>query len=253
MTSLQWELRNLFRFPFPEVLLALFTYMVFLPRGGSFGFSLQEIVWGEITRKITFQMVSETARYTFFAFLPMAIFASIFATLAFAYEIENGLLKLYLSHPTSKRTIFLSKFLSCFLVVFLVFSSSLLAYTFLQTTENILYVILSPDLIFKLLLLAALETLFMTSIMVTFSLFSKKAALSLIGSFATIYLLQILSENVNLGFLPPISFRQQASFLFSPVATFDLEQLLNILITPIISVLLIIVSYLYFSRRLEVG
>lgn len=254
IVSLTWELKSLFRFPFPEVLLAMFTYMIFLPRGGGFGFTVssESLIWEEITRTIAFYITRDAAQFSFFAYIPMGIFASIFATLAFAYEIENGLLKVHLSHPICRRNIFLAKLLSCFLIVFVTFSASLLFYAFLDITENALYLILSPDLVLKVLLMAALQSLFMISVAISFSLYSGKTSVSLIGSFATIYLIQLLSESANLEFLPPISFREQASFLFSKAFP-KLSQLPNFLTIPLVSVFLIIFSYLFFSRRLEVG
>ena len=254
IVSLTWELKSLFRFPFPEVLLAMFTYMIFLPRGSGFGFTVssESLIWEEITRTIAFYTTRHAAQFSFFAYLPMGIFASIFATLAFAYEIENGLLKIHLSHPISRRSIFLAKISSCFLIVFITFSASLLSYTFLHITENALYLILSPDLVLKVLLVATLQSLFMISVTISFSLYSGKTSVALIGSFAAIYLIQLLSESANLEFLPPISFKEQASFLFSKTLP-KLSQLPNFLTIPLVSVFLIIFSYLFFSRRLEVG
>ncbi len=253
IVSLTWELKSLFRFPFPEVLIALFTYMIFLPRGGGFSFTVSEsLIWEEITRTIAFHTARNAARFSFFVYIPMGIFASIFATLAFAYEIENGLLKVHLSHPVSRRSIFLAKLLSCFLIVFITFSASLLSYNFLQITENALYLTLSPDLILKVLLMAALQSLFVVSVTISFSLYSRKTSVSLVGSFATIYLIQLLSESANLKFLPPICFREHASFLFSR-PTPELSQLPSFLTIPLVSAFLIIFSYLFFSRRLEIG
>jgi len=254
MMSLVWEMKNLFRFPFPEVLLALLTYMIFLPRGGGFSFTVSQesLFWEDITRKIAFYTTRDASLFSFLVYLPMGIFASIFATLAFAYEIENGLLKVHLSHPVSRRSIFLAKLLSCFLIVFISFSASLLSYIFLHITENALYLILSPDLILKVLLMAALQSLFVISVTISFSLYSRRTSVSLVGSFATIYLIQLLSESANLKFLPPICFREQASFLFSRSIP-ELSQLPSFLTIPLVSVFLIIFSYLFFSRRLEVG
>jgi len=254
MHGLTWDLKNLFRFPFPEVMLALFTYITFLPRGGSFSFTvLQEsLIWEEITRKLAFYTIRDAAGFSFLAYLPLSLFASIFVTLSFAYEIENALMKVHLSHPISRRNIFLSKLTSCFLITFLTFSGSLLAYSFLRIPENFLSVIFSLDLISKLLLLVALETLFITSLAVSFSLYSGKASVSLIGSFATFYFIQVLSENANLEFLPPIAFRNQADFLFAFSATKSAE-VTSLLAAPVASAVLLLFSYLYFSRRLQVS
>lgn len=252
--GLTWELKNLFRFPFPEVMLALFTYIMFLPRGGTFGFNIPQdsMIWEEITRKLAFYIIRDTAGFSFLAYLPMSLFTSIFVTLSFAYEIENGLMKVHLSHPTSRKNIFLSKLTSCFMITFLTFSTSLLAYLLLRIPENFLSAIFSLDLILKLLLLAASETFFVTSLAVAFSLYSGKASVSLIGSFATFYFVQVLSENANLKFLPPIAFREQASFLFAITFSKSVD-IAGLIAVPIASVLLTFFSYLYFSRRMQVG
>jgi ABC-type transport system involved in multi-copper enzyme maturation permease subunit len=254
MYSLTWELKNLFRFPFPEIMLALFTYITFLPRGGVFSFTvLQEnLIWEAMTRKLAFYTIRDAAAFSFVAYLPMSLFASIIATLSFAYEIENGLMKVQLSHPTSRKNIFLSKLTSCFLIIFLTFSASLLAYSFFSIPENSLSMILSLDLILRMLLLVALETLFVTSLAVSFSLYSGKASVSLIGSFVTFYFIQVLSENANLEFLPPIAFRNQADFLFVSSTT-RFADMTSLLAAPVASAVLILLSYVYFSRRMQVG
>lgn len=253
ISSLTWELKNLFRFPLPGVLLAVFTYMIFLPRGGGYAFTVspENIVWEEITRKISFHAIYRAALFSFYVYVPMGIFASIFATLIFAYEIENGVLKAHLSHPISRRTLFLSKLSSCFLIVFTTFSASLLAHAFLRDTGNAFYVVLSADLLLRLLLTVALQSLFMVSIAVSFSLYSRKTSVSLVGSFATIYLIQLLGESANLKFLPPRSFRELASFLLASPPNFS--QFLNFAAIPITSAFLIIFSYLFFSKGLEIG
>lgn len=255
LTALIWELKSLFRFPFPEVLIGLFTYLIFLPSqryGFSFTVSPENLSWESITRSIAFQSVSRAALSSPSAYIPISIFASIFATLIFAYEIENGLLKVHLSHPISKRNVFSAKLLSCFLIVFTTFSVSLLSFTFLQFPENDLYLILSSDLILKVLLIAMFQSLFVISVAVSFSLYSANTSISLIGSFATLYLIQLLGESTNLEFLPPTSLRQQALYILS-MPTPNLSQLPNFLATPLISVFLIILSYLYFSRRLQIS
>ncbi len=251
--SLRWELRSLLKFPFPEVLLAFFTYMVFLPPSGSFGITLpqERLSWEEIARSMAFHTIRETAQFSSPAYLPLGLFASIFATLSFAYEIENGLLKVYLSHPLSRRDVFSSKLLSSFLVIFVTFSASLLTYAFFRIPENSIYLILSADLLLKILLVAASECLFVISIAVSFSLFTGKVSLSMVGSSAIVYLIQMLSETGDIEFLPPTAFREQVSFLFRK--TPSPPNFLTLSVTPLISTLLIVLSYLYFSRRLEIG
>ena len=252
LLNLTWELKNLFRFPFPEILLALFTYMVFASHGGGFSgsFDLESLSWQTITYTLAFHSTKRSALYSVEAYLPMAILASIFATLVFASEIENGLLKVHLSHPTSRRAIFLSKFLSCFLIVFTTLSCSLLFFTFLDIPENALHLIINSHLTLGVLLVAALETFFIVTLTVSFSIFSKKASVSLVGSFAAVYIIQLLSETANLTFLPPTSFYGQVYFLFSRVGP-KLSGLPDFLVIPFVSTFLAIISYVYFSRRLE--
>lgn len=254
LTGFTWELKNLFRFPLPEVLLAFFVYLFFLPHGGAFSFSIsiEQLILQEINREIAFLTIYEAARLSLGTYLPLGIFASIFATLSFAYEIENGLLKIYLSHPFSRTEIFLSKFLSCFFVIFTTFSIGLLTYTFLKIPENTIYIVLSIDLLLRILILTILECFFIVSLTISFSVFSGKASISLIGSFVVIYVLQLLSESTTLSFLPPTSFKEQASMLFS-LNTPQFFDILNFMVTPLISTFLIVFSYLYFSRRLEIS
>lgn len=247
LISLVWELKNLFRFPFPEILLALFTYMVFLPSGGMTGGPFTS--WQSITYHVSLHSAYRGALHANAAYLPMVILASIFATLTFAYEIENGTLKVHLSHPTSRGIIFLSKFLSCFLIVFTTLSCTLILFIFLYIPENTLYLITYIILPLKIILLAALESFFVVSFMVSFSILSRRTAISLIGSFATIYSIQLLSEAANLPFLPPASFYGQVEYLFSRISpTLNLS---DFLMSPIVAAILIIISYIYFSRRLE--
>jgi ABC-type transport system involved in multi-copper enzyme maturation permease subunit len=254
LVDLAWELNNMFRFPFPEILLTLFTYMVFVPHPGMFSgtFGLEYLSWDEITYDLAFRSAQDGALYSVSAYFPLAILASIFATLSFAYEIENGLLKVYLSHPTSRRAMFLSKFLSCFLIVFITLSCVLLFFAFLDIPENAFYLILNSQLILRMLLVSALESFFITSLTVCFSIFSKKASTSLVGSFATIYIIQLLSESANLTFLPPSSFYVQVEFLLERTGP-KLSLLPDFLITPLVSAALAIVAYVYFSRRLELA
>ena len=249
--SLTWELKNLFRFPFPEILLALFTYMVFVPSGGmgAGSFDLENLSWQRVTYLVSFWSAERGALHAGSAYLPMVILGSIFATLAFAYEIENGLLKVHLSHPTSKRAIFLSKFLSCFLIEFTTLSCTLLFFIFLYIPENAFYLIVYPSLPLKILLLAALESFFIISFMVSFSIFSRKTSISLVGSFATIYVIQLLGEAANLTFLTPASFYGQVEYLFSLTPP-KLSELPAFLINPIVATIMMAVSYIYFSRRL---
>lgn len=252
LLNLTWELRNLFRFPFPEILLALFTYMVFAPHGGglSGSFDLESLSWQTITYTLAFHSTRRSALYSVEAYLPMAILASIFATLVFASEIENGMLKVHLSHPGSRRAIFLSKFLSCFLIIFTTLACTLLFFAFLHIPENALHLIINSRLTLGILLLAALESFFIVSLTASFSIFSRRASISLVGSFATVYIIQLLGEAANLTLLPPASFYGQVEFLFSRIGP-RLSELPDFLVIPLVSTFLTIISYVYFSRRLE--
>jgi ABC-type transport system involved in multi-copper enzyme maturation permease subunit len=170
--------------------------------------------------------------------------------MTFAYEIENGLLKVHLSHPSSRRSLFASKWLACFLIVFTTLSCILLLFTFLYLPQNDAYLLINLDLPFKVLAIAASEAFFVVSLTVSFSVFSRKASVSLVGSFATLYVIQLASQTTNLAFLPPASFYQQVEILLSSMGP-KLSDLFDFLTIPLVSVFLIAVSYIYFSRRLE--
>lgn len=251
--TLMWELKNLSRFPLPEALLALFVYVFFMRRGGVFCFSahLEGLDWLGFNRTIAFHTILGAAHLSSQAYIPMGIFASILATLSFAYEIENGLLKVYLSHPISRAGVFLSKFLSCFFLIYTAFSTSLLTYALLRIPENTPYFVFSGDLVLRMLFLAAVECFFVVSLAISFSIFSERASVSLIGSFVVIYILQLVSGSVGLPYLPPTSFREQAFLLFSSIPP-QFSDILNFAVAPMISTVLVVFSYLNFSRRLEI-
>jgi ABC-type transport system involved in multi-copper enzyme maturation permease subunit len=253
LISLGWELKNLFRFPFPEILLALFTFIVFLPSGSTYSgdIDLNSISWGQIAWDVARKSTYMAAFDSVSAYLPLAILGSIFATLAFAYEIENGLLKVHLSQPTGKSAVFLSKWISCFLVIFATLSCTLLFFTFLYIPQNDLYLIINADLTVKTLVLAALETFFMVSVTVSFSVFSKKASMSLVGSFAALYILQLLSQTASIAYIPPASFYSQVEMLFG--GSGFLARLFESLPSLIFAAGLAVASYVYFSRRLELS
>ncbi len=253
LISLSWELKNLFRFPFPEILLALFTFMVFLPSTGAYSASinLDSISWRQIASDVTWKSTRTAASASVSAYLPLAILGSIFATLAFAYEIENGLLKVHLSQPTGKSAVFLSKWISCFLVIFATLSCTLLFSMFLYIPQNGLYLIVNGDLTVKTLVLAALETFFMVSVTVSFSVFSKKASISLVGSFATLYVLQLLSQTASIIYIPPASFFSLVELLFA--GSGFLARLYESLPSLVFALGLAVASYVYFSRRLELS
>jgi len=257
LLNFAWELKNLFRFPFPEILLALFTFMTFLQRPflSTGNIILGDMPWQFITRQVAIFSAFWTGDFSVEAYIPLVIFGSIFATLAFAHEIENGLLKVHLSHPTSKRVIYMSKWLSCFLALFTTLSCALLFFAFLYVPQNGFYMVMNSDMVSGILVLAALETFFVVSVTVSFSLFSRKTSISLVGSFATLYIVQLLSGTSGLTFLPPASFQNQSSSMFalssSPFANlFALPQFFAV---PLFSAVLTVVSYIYFSRRMELA
>ncbi len=254
LISLNWELRNLFRFPFPEILLAMFAFMVFLPQPSTYSadVNLSTQSWQQLARDITWKSTKEAASFSVSAYLPLVILGSIFSTIAFAYEIENGLLRVHLSQPTSKSTVFLSKWISCFLLIFATLSSTLLFFVFLYLPQNNLYVLINSYLMLKTLLLAALETFFIVSFTVSFSIFSKKASVSLVGSFAILYVLQLVSQTTGLAYVPPGSFYSQVELLFAWTGL-NLSRLPESMPSLVFAAFLIIVSYVYFSRRLELS
>lgn len=257
LMNLAWELKKVFRFPFPEIMLALFTYMLFVSRMLDFSYTsdLENLSWQRLTYRLSFYSAHGGALYSVSAYLPMAILSSIFATLAFAYEIENGLMKVHLSHPTSKRSIFLSKWVSCFVIIFATLSCAMLFFAFLKVPENNLYLLVNSKLILGMLLIAASESFFIVSLTVAFSILSGKASVSLVGSFATVYVIQLVGDAANLSFLPPTSFYGQVEFLFRKVFYSltgpHLSGLPNFLVMPIASSFLTVLCYIYFSRRLE--
>lgn len=234
---MRWELSNITRFPILEIFVFLLVFNVFSlitgAGGGSSG-TLQS--WNTIATKVSENFLRESVSYSIQVFLPLGLFASIFASLSFAYEMEKGTTKLYLSHPIDRTTLFTAKVFSLFLVLFSVIIYSVLLRTFFFDPSLFNY-ILTNDRILQLLLICFLNVLFVLSITVFISVLTKNTAFSFVGSFFIIYVLTLIRSD----YVPPRFFFVLNDHLNKGLYISDLG-------VPLISVLLLLFSYYLFKR-----
>jgi ABC-type transport system involved in multi-copper enzyme maturation permease subunit len=227
---MRWELSNITRFPILEIFVFLLVFNVFSlitgAGGGSSG-TLQS--WGTIATKVSENFLRESISYSIQVFLPLGLFASIFASLSFAYEMEKGTTKLYLSHPIDRTTLFAAKAFSLFLVLLSVIIYSVLLRTFFFDPSLFKYL--------QLLLICFLSVIFILSVTVFISVLTKNTAFSFVGSFFIIYVLTLIRSD----YVPPRFFFVLNDHLNKGLCVSDLG-------VPLISVLLLLFSYYLFKR-----
>jgi len=254
---LKWELRNIVRFPIIELLILLLTYQVM--SSAFVSARTQDLGYNPLAALPQGQML--TALFTVVAqglagaFISISFIGAVAATMLFAYEFETGLTKFYMSLPIKRTQQFLAKLLSCFLVPFLMLLAvGCIAEIFLNPV-SVQYFFSAPETLANVMLLLGEMALFIVAVCITISIFSHNTAISFIGSLAILYGLQLIG-NRAFPVLPPTSLDTGLIwYLFQPSYWNQYpgwHGTAILIVTPILSATLLIVSYSYYCRRLNV-
>ncbi len=174
---------------------------------------------------------------------------------SFAGSVAKGEIKMLLSYPVKRWQLFLSKFITVFLIFFVIYSAvfSVQIYIYsLSPFEPLFYVSLL-SLFFELLLLSAITVVIaytvkneiisvLVSIILLYGISSLPVALSPLHSAGRFRILFGYFGQLSHGELP-------SGFMVVP----SLESVVMAVAIPIIvSAILLILSYIYFTRIMEV-
>lgn len=256
---LSWELKNITLFPIVEVFTGLLVLQVvsssmlgartislfYYPDASV----LQDLMFFRLMRQIVGSLIS--------AYISVSFIAVVSATMLFAYQFEAGASKLYLSLPVKRSRYFAAKFLVCFLVPFLMLVIIGFSTELFLNPSSAFFFFASPLAILWTLLIAGDMVFFVVSVALTISVFSRSTAVSLISSLALLYGLQLSSGYISVPVLPPDSLsRGFYYFLFSTQTSFwqqfpGLTGVCVLVLTPVVSACLLVVSYFYYCRRFE--
>lgn len=247
---LSWEFRNLLRFPMLELLVGIAVYLsVLTGYGGGDGESPYSIV-----RHIARHFHSEVV----YLYVPTLFAAVVFASVGIAREIEAGYVKVVVSNPVRRRDLFFVKFAGCFLATLAILGGAILVTMFLQHWSVSMYIISFPAIILSVFVLFVLQTFFVTCVAAAVAVLSRNTAVSFIGSFGILYLPYYMSAlvGVKIPLVPPESTALFSFYLCSGVVfwrQYDLVTLLGATVVPVVVALtLLLVSFVYFTRRYDV-
>lgn len=249
LTLLRWEFSSLLRLRF---ILALIAFMFFTTRLTvmlhGFG-GLREVVKsGEIVDRLTMMILSQQLGAMGFnslagMYLALAFFSSLLVPAQLTSELETGVLKFYASLPASRLKIFLVKFLSVLLLMYLSGLSAIYYSMFMSLpSEFITLICASPFSTLQPALSLIFAILFTLSISFYFSVISGRAWHASVYSLITLYSFYTIREVVpgTHWFFPPYIFL---------LALYEMTGMLYMLC---ISLLLLALSCYLFMRRLEV-
>jgi hypothetical protein len=254
---LMWELRNIVRFPIIELLIILLTFQVMSSAIiGARTISIAYVSFlGLPQDEMLSALMTVIAQGLTGAFISTSFIGTVSATMLFAYQSETGLTKFHLSLPIKRTHYFLAKLLACVLVPFLMLVAvGCIAEIFINPI-SLLYFFSAPTILAEGLLLVGEMVFFVVAVSITISIFTHNTAVSFIGSLAMLYGLQLVDGIYGLPLLPPTSLDQGLFFFLFRYGywnTYPSWQGLSILLlTPLLSVALLTVSYFYYSRRLN--
>jgi hypothetical protein len=254
-----WQLRESTRFPILEFLAALLVFQVFYAslfaaRGVSFLFFPE---WGVVQSLMVLRLMREIARSLLSAYIPTTFIVVVIATMSLAYQFETGLMKMYFSLPAKRSHYFFAKFFVCFLIPFIMLIVTSLLTEFFLNPIGLFFLFVSPEALVGTLLLTGEMVFFIVSVSVAVSLFSRHTAVSLISSLVILYSLELLGGSMELPILPPKSLSHGLfQFFFFSQNNYwrqypGWEGIGVLALTPVVSLSLVLISYVYYSKRLE--
>jgi len=240
---LKWELASLFRL---KVILPLTAFMFFTSQlGGEMNITastggdkeLLSMFLAQFLGWVGSDSVSEL-------YLALAFFSAILISTSLASELESGILKFYVSLPTSRLKIFIIKFLAEFIIIFSIGLGAIYYRMFMKAPGEFSGLLAaSPFYILQPCISLALATLFTFAVSVYFSVNTRRAWHASLYSLITLYSFYSVRQ-VAPGarwFLPPYTF------------AIGVSEMTSILYTTFFSVLLICLSCYIFVRKLEVS
>jgi len=252
---LSWELSDLFRFPILELAVFVTAFQLIPPT--SITPPLVKISYiNPIDKTFPFITLGEYLGPHLIGtcmklYLSQAFLTSLFFCLSFSYEAERGFMKLKLSLPISRKSLFLVKIASCFTVLLIMDVLLFFLGLLLQYFPVISLIPTAFESISKFLLILTLQLLYLSSVTILISTHQKNLGTALLFSLsATLVPFTIPSIPRYLEIIPPFSTRYFLYFMVGEVALQNIA--LRALLQVLISLTMLILSYVRFTRWYEV-
>ncbi|HOP09281.1 MAG TPA: hypothetical protein PLC12_03595 [Candidatus Methanofastidiosa archaeon] len=254
---LSWELKKVGKFPIPELLLIVVGLQVGMgmfnisnsTSSGAFptGILLIMGVISEYESFIEIQLGNTISGL----FISTSLFVAVLVALTFSNEIENGMFKTALSRPVKRRSLFLTKFISVMLVINAI-SCIFVLLSLLLLDPSTWAQFLSAWKGWGLaLILLVISSFFVASLGVFASMLSKSVAITSLVTIGMVVIVDTISG--KLVFLPGESLRRIIVYAGSGEGLSHIEAILAAGLMPMAGILLFIVSYYLFTRRLDIN
>ena len=237
-----WELEEYMGFPILEVLIIIAICTVLSPAiiETSPALSYSNLVSG-------IQIV-----FLFIIFVVGALFCH-----SFAGSISKGETKLLLSYPVLRGKLFLSKFIALFTVFFAVYAGVFVLQIYLLALNPL------EPMFYASLLFVALQLLLVCAISTALSVITKNEMLSILVSALLLFGIENIAARISLvsftgRFTTSFAFASQQihgvlpSGVMLTSAPTMADAALSIFATIGVSVLLLALSYVYFTRKMEI-
>jgi ABC-type transport system involved in multi-copper enzyme maturation permease subunit len=214
-----WEVRTLLRFPMLEVLVAFFVFQAFslksvlgsltVPPGATWDATAGQLAL--VSAQAGFQTLGDL-------YLPVAVFASIFATVTLTHDFESGYLKLLLSHPVSRASVFWAKYATIASITFASLVASILLVVFSSSAHDA-WRLLDPHtmgLVWLGVLFACLVvTVLLVGVTMLVGTLSKNSALTMAVCIGLTFGALLAGNASHSPLLPPESLSRGDALLFA--------------------------------------
>jgi hypothetical protein len=184
-------------------------------------------------------------------FLTISLFVAVLVALSFSNEMENGMFKTALSRPVMRETLFLAKFSSVALMV------NVISCVFVFLSIFLLDISTWPQFLSAwkswglTIILMVISSFFVASLGVFVSVISKSVAITSLVTIGVVAVIDSISD--KLVFLPGKSIEKVIYYAFSGKGLSYNEAVLAIGLMPMVGLLLFILSYHMFTRRLDIN
>ena len=239
---LTWELEEYLAFPILEIVIIIAVFTVLSPA----------IIETSATRSYSNLLSGIQPVFLFLIFVAGALFCH-----SFAGSLSKGETKLILSYPVQRSHLFLSKFIALFTVIFAVYAGVFALQIYLLA--------LSPfePLLYASLLFLALQLLLVCAISTALSIITKNEMLSILVSALLLFGIENIAARISLvsftgRFTNGFAFVSQQVHGILPLgagvsaAPTMGDALLSLFLTIGISAFLLVFSYVYYTRKMEI-
>lgn len=251
------EIRNIGRFPYLELILFVLVFQTISKIGTFFvvTYDLEKSVLTSLASNKYFLCIGSQV---FDIYLVITLFSSILSYSSVSYLRDIGFLKTEFSLPIGRGTLYLSKFLSSFLILLLLVFASVSFSGFVRGFGAIQFIPLTELILYSFMILteAFSVTFLIASITTLLTFIVKRPGVSFIITFSLLYLLQLVSFQLreSLSLLPySLGIFEERLVTSISRGAFNSSVFEPLFISFLLSLLFFSFGYYYVTRRMQIS